>query len=36
MNKFKYNKNFKYTGQTISILVWNKDYSFKNKINLDK
>lgn len=26
MNKFNYNKNFKYKGQSINILVWNKDY----------
>jgi hypothetical protein len=26
MNKYNYNNNFKYTGQSINILVWNKDY----------
>ena len=31
MNKYTYNNNFKYTGQSISILVWNKDYKFPNK-----
>jgi hypothetical protein len=31
MFNLKYNNNFKYTGQTISILVWNKDYKFPNK-----
>jgi hypothetical protein len=24
--EFNYNKNFKYKGQSINILVWNKDY----------
>ena len=31
MNKFNYNKNFKYKGQSVNILVWNKDYKFPNK-----
>lgn len=31
MNKYTYNNNFKYTGQSINILVWNKDYKFPNK-----
>jgi len=31
MNKFNYNINFKYKGQSINILVWNKDYKFPNK-----
>jgi hypothetical protein len=31
MNKFNYNKNLKYKGQSINILVWNKDYKFPNK-----
>jgi len=26
MNKYTYNNNLKYTGQSINILVWNKDY----------
>ena len=26
-----YNNNFKYKGQSINILVWNKDYKFPNK-----
>ena len=28
MNKFNYNKNFKYKGQSVNILVWNKDYKY--------
>ena len=31
MNKYTYNNNFEYTGQTINILVWDKDYKFPNK-----
>ena len=36
--KFNYNNNFKYTGQSINILVWNKDFNpwKKTKLNLDK
>ncbi len=26
MNKYTYNNNFKYKGQSINILVWNKDF----------
>jgi len=26
-----YNNNFKYKGQSINILVWNKDYKFPKK-----
>jgi len=26
MCNFKYNNNFKYKGQSINILVWNKDF----------
>lgn len=37
MNKFNYNNNFKYKGQSINILVWNKDYNpWKTKLILDK
>ncbi len=31
MNKYTYNNNFEYTGQTINILVWNKNYKFPKK-----
>lgn len=31
-SKFKYNNNFNYKGQSINILVWNKDYKFANKL----
>jgi hypothetical protein len=31
MNKYTYNNNFKYKGQSINILVWNKDYKFPKK-----
>jgi len=37
MYNFKYNNNFKYKGQSINILVWNKDYNpWKTKLILDK
>ena len=32
MNKFNYNKNLKYKGQSINILVWNKDYKYPKMI----
>jgi hypothetical protein len=28
MYNFKYNNNFKYKGQSINILVWNKDFNW--------
>ncbi len=31
-SKLHYNNNFKYKGQSINILVWNKDYKFANKL----
>jgi chorismate synthase len=34
MFNLKYNNNFKYTGQTISILVWNKDYNPWKKLDI--
>ena len=31
MNKYTYNNNFKYKGQSINILVWNKDFNLVDK-----
>ena len=31
MYNFKYNNNFKYKGQSINILVWNKDFNLVDK-----
>lgn len=33
MYNFKYNNNFKYKGQSINILVWNKDFNPWKKQN---
>ena len=29
-NKYTYHKNFKYKGQSINILVWNKGFKWKS------
>lgn len=34
MSKYTYNNNFKYKGQSINILVWNRDYNPWKKLDI--